>query len=58
MQERFAGHDAATQERAHYATSMADILEPFKEALARHMILWDEIALLGVDDLGWQGVGG
>ena len=51
MQERFAGHDPETQERAHYATSMVDILQPFNDALARHMILWDEIALLGVDEL-------
>lgn len=51
LQQRFAGLDPATQERAHYATSMVDILEPFKEALAHHTILWDEIALLGVDEL-------
>ena len=51
MQERFAGHDPATQQRAHYATSLVDIQEPFNDALVRSMILWDEIALLGVDDL-------
>jgi hypothetical protein len=51
LHERFAGHDPDTQERAHYATSLVDILEPFKEALNRHMILWGEIELLGFDEL-------
>ena len=51
LHERFAGDDPDTQERAHYATAMVDILGPFNDALALHMILADEIALMGVDEL-------
>lgn len=47
LHARLDGLDRETQERALYAISLNDILDPFNEALVRHGITWDDIAMLG-----------